>query len=489
MLINAYAGSGKTETLKLIARSHPGRSFIYLCFNRAVAEKASRSFPANTKCKTIHSLAFATIGKKYQHKLGDPTVRDVMAALGTDKPYLAVLCLEVVSSFCHSIHELIGVEHVKDRRVLAKYPELIQMAQQLWRLMADFNSPVKMPHDGYLKIWSSARPRISADVILLDEAQDTNPVALKVILDQKNSLRCGVIMVGDTHQSIYSWRGSIDCMTQAAHSADLIHRLTVSFRFNQEVATNASKVIAYYKGDHTPIVGRGPATAERESNVTIGRNNGDLISEAIPLVRQGLKVNFAGTDSRSNWDPFYLYDFQISLDLWSLMDGRPQAVVSPQIRAFKDFSEVSEQLAGDQEGDGMDHELRQHLTLAEIYRGELPYVIELLRKNSVSPELAESCFSTAHRAKGLEWSHVRMQDNFAALVEAPPPGAHFSQQYLEEINLIYVAMTRPIREIEYSVALREWLNSPLSSVSSCPNPAKVGLPPPPPPPIFLDDKP
>jgi hypothetical protein len=408
-----------------------------------------------------------------------------MAVFGTDKPYLAVLCIEVVTAFCHSIDETISVKHVRDRRVLAKYPDLIQMAQRLWVLMSDFNSPIKMSHDGYLKIWSSSRPRISADVIMLDEAQDTNPVALKVVLDQKNSQRCGVIMVGDTHQSIYSWRGSIDCMSLAAGSADIVHRLTTSFRFKQEVATNASKLISYYKCDRTPIIGRGTASHERESNVTIGRNNGDLISEAIPMVSSGHKVNFAGTDEKSNWDPYYLYEFQISLDLWALMDGRPQDVVSPQIRAFKDFSEVAEQLAGDQEGDGIDHELAQHLRLVEIYKEELPSVISLLRANSVSPLLATNCFSTAHRAKGLEWTHVKMQDNFAALAEAPPPGKFFSQEYSEEINLIYVAMTRPMKEICYSAALRDWLNSPLSENTAGSNSSPYILPPPP---ISLDDK-
>jgi hypothetical protein len=485
MLVNAYAGSGKTETLKLIARSHPGRSFIYLCFNRAVADKASESFPANTKCKTIHSLAFSAVGNKYRHKLGDPTVREVMAALGVGKPYLAVLCLEVVASFCNSIDVLISEKHVKDMRVLVKYPDLLVLAQRLWCLMADFGSPVKMTHDGYLKIWSTARPRISADIIMLDEAQDTNPVALQVIMDQKNSLRCGVIMVGDAHQSIYSWRGSIDCMSQAADYADIVHRLTISFRFDQIVASNASKVISYYKGDNTPITGRGSASCQIQSKVTIGRYNGDLIAEAIPLVREGLKVNFAGTDAKSNWDPYYLYNFQVSLDLWSLMDGRPQDVILPQIRAFKDFSEVAEQLAGDQEGDGVDHDLRQHLKLAEIYKEKLPAVIALLRQNSVAPLLAEHCFSTAHRAKGLEWSHVKMQENFAALIEPPPSGLSFSREYLEEINLIYVTMTRPMREIVYSSALRDWLNSPRTTKFTA---LKCSLPELPPPPILLDDK-
>ncbi len=57
VLINASAGGGKTETLRLIASSYPGTKFLHLCYNKAAAEKASQRFTANTTCKTIHSLA------------------------------------------------------------------------------------------------------------------------------------------------------------------------------------------------------------------------------------------------------------------------------------------------------------------------------------------------------------------------------------------------------------------------------------------------
>ena len=66
MLINAYAGSGKTETLRLIAERYPDVKFTYLCYNRDTAEKARRRFPANTKCSTIHSFAHGAVGRFYK---------------------------------------------------------------------------------------------------------------------------------------------------------------------------------------------------------------------------------------------------------------------------------------------------------------------------------------------------------------------------------------------------------------------------------------
>ena len=39
-------------------------------------------------------------------------------------------------------------------------------------------------HDGYLKLWALSEPRIAADFILLDEAQDANRVMLDVLRKQ-----------------------------------------------------------------------------------------------------------------------------------------------------------------------------------------------------------------------------------------------------------------------------------------------------------------
>ncbi|EAH4720979.1 DNA helicase, partial [Campylobacter upsaliensis] len=56
--INACAGSGKTTMLKHIALANPLNSFLYLAFNKAIAQKSKKLFPKNVEVKTIHSLAY-----------------------------------------------------------------------------------------------------------------------------------------------------------------------------------------------------------------------------------------------------------------------------------------------------------------------------------------------------------------------------------------------------------------------------------------------
>ncbi|NXH59333.1 FBH1 helicase, partial [Rhabdornis inornatus] len=66
--IMAFAGTGKTSTLVKYAEKFQELKFLYLTFNKAMAEKAKKVFPRNVTCKTFHSLAFGSIGRHYKDK-------------------------------------------------------------------------------------------------------------------------------------------------------------------------------------------------------------------------------------------------------------------------------------------------------------------------------------------------------------------------------------------------------------------------------------
>ncbi|CAB3805425.1 hypothetical protein LMG28138_05663 [Pararobbsia alpina] len=57
--IKAYAGAGKTSTLRLVAHRLAPQRGTYLAFNREIAEHARRGFPDNVVARTVHSLAYA----------------------------------------------------------------------------------------------------------------------------------------------------------------------------------------------------------------------------------------------------------------------------------------------------------------------------------------------------------------------------------------------------------------------------------------------
>src|ERR1700757_4537327 len=59
--VKAYAGAGKTSTLRLIADHLTGRGGSYLAFNKEIAGHARRGFPPNVSARTVHSLAYASV--------------------------------------------------------------------------------------------------------------------------------------------------------------------------------------------------------------------------------------------------------------------------------------------------------------------------------------------------------------------------------------------------------------------------------------------
>ncbi|NIL64925.1 UvrD-helicase domain-containing protein [Salinispora arenicola] len=91
-------------------------------------------------------------------------------------------------------------------------------------------------HDVYLKLYQLSRPRIPADYVLLDEAQDLSPVMASLFHFQTHAQR---IMVGDSAQAIYGFRGAIDAMRK--FTADQHLTLSQSFRFGPPIAREANK--------------------------------------------------------------------------------------------------------------------------------------------------------------------------------------------------------------------------------------------------------
>src|SRR5947199_10695822 len=63
--INAFAGTGKTTTLQMLAE-YSGQSGLYLAFNRSAKFHAAGCFPDSVACHTTPSLAFQQTPAEYR---------------------------------------------------------------------------------------------------------------------------------------------------------------------------------------------------------------------------------------------------------------------------------------------------------------------------------------------------------------------------------------------------------------------------------------
>lgn len=464
IVINAYAGTGKTSTLIAYAAARPRSRGLYLAFNRGIASEAQRRFGRNVTALTSHSLAFAACGRPYSNKLGNSRARDVAEYLRTvmkvpgnsqDEEYaFAQIAMNRVRDFFAdgSMSEEIRAE---DTEAFYETPMGIQIdggdvtrgARALWAAMLDKdNAAIKMPHDAYLKLYVLSRPNLSNyDYLALDEAQDSNSCLLTLVEQQK----IGKVLVGDRHQGIYGFRGSVDAMARM-RGAKRFH-LTKSFRFAQEVADVANSILSVFGGETRRLIGAcDGAMPEKPTMAHLHRTNAGLFASAVDWLEGG-----GDACRRASGKPPGLhfvggvdgYQFDLITDALRLKDKMHHSIQDPFVRRFPTYEHFEKYAEAVQ-----DKELQARISIVEKFGRRVPDLVAAVKAahGEVVDGTVQLC--TAHRSKGLEWSEVVMADDFPAMMsDANVPktrrfaGANADADQVlpkEEANLAYVAATR-----------------------------------------------
>ena len=448
--INAFAGSGKTSTLIQISHSTTKQG-LYLAFNKKIVEDSSDSFPPNVSCSTIHSLAYRSVVTKYR---GGAKMTEAMNALKIAELFKLAdwdvykghvltahnqgqLILNTVRKYCQSADKSVANTHVPQIRQLSGVPDKVisavvnwvaKAASALWQLMVQVETDIPLGHDGYLKIWALQQPQISAEFILVDEAQDTNPVVLEVLEKQNAQL----VLVGDRHQQIYEWRGAINAMEKlpVAHSTNL----TLSFRFGEEIAEAANAILKLL-GESLRVKGN-PAKAGRIGDIAnpkavLARTNASTLKAIIDALDASKKPHLVGG----------IDDLRRLLNgVTTLKSGQPSEV--PEFFGFKNWQELLLHVRNEET-----HELQMFVNLVEA-RGERQLLWALGR--CVEEHNADICVSTVHKAKGRQWPSVRIFDDFFNST----PSTDDKKLDDAELRLLYVALTRAKDELEIPKAVR-----------------------------------
>jgi F-box protein 18 (helicase) len=80
---------------------------------------------------------------------------------------------------------------------------------QVRKFLAKMDSgEIEVTHDFYLKKFQLQTQSLPFDYILFDEGQDASPAMLDIFLKQP----AVKVIVGDTHQQIYSWRYAVNSL-------------------------------------------------------------------------------------------------------------------------------------------------------------------------------------------------------------------------------------------------------------------------------------
>lgn len=431
----AYAGAGKTSTLWAMAKAIPGRSGLYLAFNKAIAAEASHKF-SNTRvdCRTAHSLAWRYVaGEGYRpdkmtrrpdmRAVENVTVPDAAACVTPETTLDDIddlrnwlrsrgarrAALATLRRWMQSDDVFIWEKYVPHTIADGLYRRgVAALAGNIWSEMIRQTSFVPLGHDGYLKLWALSSPQLLTDVVYADEAQDLNPVLIGVLLNQQRQ----IISVGDPHQQIYAWRGAVDAL-KILPGAEL--RLTQSFRFGGEIADTASQLLAAM-GETTPLRGNGrPGYVGPddggEPDAILCRTNAGVFSAV--AAHPGCSIAGGVTELQT-----------LVQDVERLQTGRE--AVGVELSLFGSWQEVLDAVEAD-DAAGLAPIVR--IVEREGAR-RLIAVLATVRDNG------RPVVGTAHKTKGLEWPHVALADDFRT-----------TNPSMEERRLFYVALTRAQYEV------------------------------------------
>lgn len=444
--VNAFAGTGKTTTLLHYALAHPNQRFLYICYNKSIQLEAQSKFPKNVLTQTSHAIAYKKEGYKYQEKLvpylNNLAVKKHLKLEKSKNPDVACkILIATVSNFCASESIEVQTKHLplddlymsgiievnsdaSQRKVIEE--AIVKRAQILWNMMCDLNNQeIGMTHDGYLKLFQINIKQLPFDVIMLDEAQDANPATLAILKAQHSAQK---IMVGDTYQSIYTFRGAINAMEEFEKAEQFY--LTNSFRFGQDVAEYSNYILGMI-GETKEIKGLGKTKIEErrdkglsnysQKKAVLFRNNNSIFTYAFERIK-GKKIYFEGGIKNYNLDSIN--------DVYNLFLGKKNNIRDPLVKSFDSIQLLHESALIN--GNPV---LANQCALVLRYGHQFQAKLNDLKSRVVEDDkTADIILTNVHKAKGKEYNEVELDEDF----NSSPISPRMYSSYLNILTRKYV---------------------------------------------------
>lgn len=333
-------------------------------------------------------------------------------------------------------------------------------------------------HNMYLKEVASLNnlPHLNYNYLIFDEAQDANMFMLKIVINLPVEQRW---FVGDSKQAIYQF---MKCVNAFEEVDGPVYELTKSFRFGQEIADIQDVV------NNICITGteQKPKTVDNKKKTVLFRTNSGMLDYAIKLVKEhedgAIKLKYVNSsfdtieecglkDSQRN-ALFFFYKslkddgqyekaewlddtFKINYykDNYGCMKRSNNDVVP---ECFKDVLAFQSECA--KEGDEFtfreiiqmirveDADVLKLAKMYDEYQEDIcPIMAKLIQaENGETGDRTEYFLCTAHKSKGLEWDDVEIAGDFTLTESSETDTGTLkrTKNFNDEMNLIYVAMTR-----------------------------------------------
>ena len=340
--VQAMAGTGKTSTLVALSRriKDAGKQAIYIAFNKTVQTEAEeRMAGLPVEAKTGHGVAYQWAIKNAPHLIarlngGDPSrpikfdkngkatdwapkrtitsnyrIADMLGvdngdALREDGEKMKASSIilaakKTVEKYALSDKDDILPEHIPDTFEIDEDSKetIVDIAKRYWEDLQSEDGNFRITHDTYRKLWALSRPDLTdgsggnkagANILYIDEAQDTPPVLAKVVADQKMQK----VIVGDPNQAIYAFAENIDYLSEADGDVEL--PLNKSWRFGPQVADIGNRFLEFLGSEDRVVGGGGESTITygmEDADAVLVRTNAGMISAILEEAGRGRRVS------------------------------------------------------------------------------------------------------------------------------------------------------------------------------------------------------
>lgn len=447
-------GAGKTTLVGDIARQAPQLRFLYVSFGSENSKSAKTNMPDNVYCSSLHAFSRQLLNvssSRLRNSLSMSDYRVALKQLNTPLTDIKLLdAFQVLNSlFCASG---IAFNHLPDvyLRNKKQFPvmnndELSQLLityRDYWIALWQTNCSLPVTHGMYLKQYSMVATTLPFDYLVIDEGQDLNDAMFAAILRMifcSPSIKSITLL--DPVQQIYSFLG-------ASHKASMLEfqfKLDETHRFGKNLCGLVNKFMEAQHGIHyyTPIW-------SKSSKTEIHDNAG--LPELIEKIKSGFKPTFI---SRYNHT------------LWHILQKLAMAGITCSING-KDSDELQSLVAlhnlylGKKvTSHGLNNYTYDHykkmaqannntntLTacrFVEKLGKDGATTFKLLLEHLVPTKQAQVLLTTVHQAKGLEFNHVVMANDFPDCIDQKRNS--FIEIEREDAHLIYTAITRTKRSI------------------------------------------
>jgi DNA helicase-2/ATP-dependent DNA helicase PcrA len=446
LIIEAVAGAGKTFTLIEILKILEG-SIAFTAYNKDIATEISQRISPlnldNVNVGTIHSMGFGSIRRAFKNVKVDGNKLNKLAKeeFNGEYEYLrdiaikgAELAKQVMPKTFEDWHKMFDHYNLWD---MVSEDAAIDAAQYLLNVsnsvknVVDFSDMIYMPIQFNLRIWQY-------DVILLDEAQDTNRARRELI---KKMLKPNgiLIAVGDPHQAIYGFTGadhnSLNIIKEEFNSEVL--RLSTTYRCPKKIVEYAQKWVGHIKAhesapegllDFCKITDINP----NPNDAIICRNTRPLIEIAYKLLRENISCKVEGR--------------KIGEGLIKLINKWKSVKTVCQLeQKLDEWAEKEIQKNKDKEKFTVCQDIEDRVQTIKVFIEqceETDGIAILIQKiKSLFEDNTSGCviLSTIHKAKGREWNHVYA---LGMNKYSPSKWAKMEWEIKQEKNLCYVQVTR-----------------------------------------------